>query len=86
MQFDRDETGTLRAVAEAHDRHRMGLERIASVLQGMASNYDTDLFRPMLEAIADLSGVAYGRSPDGDVGFPGHRGPLRARPSSSPTG
>src|SRR4030066_52693 len=41
----------------------MGLERLAAVVQGVKSNYDTDLFRGIIAEIGRLSGVAYGRSP-----------------------
>ena len=50
----------------------MGLERIAAVLQGVHSNYDTDLFRTLIEAVAHATGVA----PEGDRGLaPRHRRP-----------
>jgi alanyl-tRNA synthetase len=45
----------------------MGLERVATVLQGRTSNYDTDLFRPLIEEAADLANVEYGRSHETDV-------------------
>ncbi len=44
-----------------------GLERVASVLQGVDSNYDTDLFRPLLAAAAELAGTRYGADAEGDV-------------------
>jgi alanyl-tRNA synthetase len=44
-----------------------GLERVASVLQGVDSNYDTDLFRPLLAAAAELAGIRYGGDPESDV-------------------
>jgi alanyl-tRNA synthetase len=44
-----------------------GLERVAAVLAGVESNYDTDLFRPILEATAALAGTAYGRAAEADV-------------------
>ncbi len=45
----------------------MGLERIAAVLQGKKSNYDTDLFRPLIEEAAGLANVEYGANHDTDV-------------------
>ena len=57
----------------------MGLERIAAVLQGVHDNYDIDLFRALIGAIADLTGVA-GRAADGLP--PGdRRPPARVEPS-----
>jgi alanyl-tRNA synthetase len=57
MQFDRDNTGTLNPLPRPSIDTGMGLERIAAVLQGKLSNYDTDLFMPLLEAGARLTGV-----------------------------
>jgi alanyl-tRNA synthetase len=45
----------------------MGLERVAAVLQGKISNYDTDLFRPLIEEAADLANVEYGANHETDV-------------------
>src|ERR1700724_792724 len=44
-----------------------GLERVASVLQGVDSNDDTDLFRPLLAAASELAGIRYGGDPESDV-------------------
>jgi len=44
-----------------------GLERVASVLQGVDSNYDTDLFRPLIAAASELAGIRYGGDPESDV-------------------
>jgi alanyl-tRNA synthetase len=44
----------------------MGLERITAVLQGKRSNYDTDLFQPILQAVAERAGTRYGKDPDAD--------------------
>jgi alanyl-tRNA synthetase len=57
MQFDRDNTGTLNPLPRPSIDTGMGLERVASVLQGKISNYDTDLFMPLLAAAAKLTGV-----------------------------
>jgi alanyl-tRNA synthetase len=57
MQFDRDNTGTLNPLPRPSIDTGMGLERITSVLQGKISNYDTDLFMPLLAAAAKLTGV-----------------------------
>src|SRR6266404_5683085 len=57
MQFDRDAKGTLNPLPRPSIDTGMGLERIAAVLQGKISNYDTDLFMPLLAAAAKLTGV-----------------------------
>jgi alanyl-tRNA synthetase len=57
MQFDRDNTGTLNPLPRPSIDTGMGLERVSAVLQGKVSNYDTDLFMPLLEAAARLIGV-----------------------------
>ena len=44
-----------------------GLERVTSVLQGVQSNYDTDLFTPLIARASEISGVRYGASPDSDM-------------------
>ncbi|HSK11289.1 MAG TPA: alanine--tRNA ligase [Vicinamibacterales bacterium] len=59
MEFDRQPDGTLRGLPALSVDTGMGLERITAVLQGVVSNYDTDLFTPLLKAISNLTGVAY---------------------------
>lgn len=60
MQFDRSEDGTLNPLPKPSIDTGMGLERVASVVQGVTSNYDTDLFQPIIHFIADLAGKKYG--------------------------
>jgi len=67
MQFDRDAAGTLTPLPKPCVDTGAGLERVASVVQGVASNYDTDLFRPLLKRGQELSGVQYGADPEKDV-------------------
>ena len=67
MQFDRDETGNLNPLPKPSIDTGLGLERMASVLQGKISNYDTDLFAPLLERAANLLGVSYGESESTDT-------------------
>jgi alanyl-tRNA synthetase len=57
MQFNRDASGTLTPLPKPCVDTGMGLERVAAVLQGVISNYDTDLFVPLLERAAQLIGV-----------------------------
>jgi alanyl-tRNA synthetase len=66
MQYDRDASGTLRPLPKPSIDTGMGLERLAAVAQGVYSNYDTDLFRPILDAIGKRVGKRYGGDPAGD--------------------
>jgi alanyl-tRNA synthetase len=61
MQFNRDTTGTLTPLPKPCVDTGMGLERTAAVLQGVISNYDTDLFVPLLKRAAELCGVDLNR-------------------------
>ncbi|HVO13233.1 MAG TPA: alanine--tRNA ligase [Vicinamibacteria bacterium] len=67
MQYDRDEQGLLSPLPAPCVDTGMGLERVAAVVQGALSNYDTDLFAPLLEAVAARAGKAYGKDPADDV-------------------
>jgi alanyl-tRNA synthetase len=60
MEFNRAGDGTLTPLPAPSIDTGMGLERISAVLQGVVSNYDTDLFTPILRAIGDIGDVAYG--------------------------
>ena len=60
MQFDQRPDGTLEPLPAPSIDTGMGLERITSVIQGARSNYDTDAFRPILEAAARRAGTRYG--------------------------
>jgi alanyl-tRNA synthetase len=58
MQFDRDATGTLSLLPKPSIDTGAGLERMASVLQGVISNYETDLFTPLIKRAAELTGAS----------------------------
>ena len=58
MQFEQIEPGNRVPLPRPSIDTGMGLERIAAVLQGVYSNYDTDLFRTLIEAVAHVTGVA----------------------------
>ncbi len=59
IQFNRKADGTFEELAAKHVDTGMGFERICSVIQGKASNYDTDLFMPLIRKIEELSGRKY---------------------------
>ncbi|RMH09260.1 MAG: alanine--tRNA ligase [Nitrospirae bacterium] len=61
MQYDRDATGTLHPLPKPSIDTGMGLERLAAVVQGVPSNYETDLFLPLLTAIGNRTQHKYGR-------------------------
>ncbi len=61
MQYNRDTSGTLHPLPKPSIDTGMGLERLAAVAQGVHSNYDSDLFTPLLAAIAERAGTAYGK-------------------------
>ena len=62
MQFDRDTSGMLHPLPRPSIDTGMGLERLAAVAQGVNSNYDSDLFQPILQAIGERTGHHYGRA------------------------
>ncbi len=59
IQYNRKADGSLEELPSKHVDTGMGLERVVNVLQGKTSNYDTDLFRPIIEKVMELSGCAY---------------------------
>ena len=67
MQFERHEDGRSEPLPNPSIDTGAGLERVAAVLQGVDSNYDTDLFGTILTAVAGAAGSEYGRDPAADV-------------------
>jgi alanyl-tRNA synthetase len=60
MQYNRDAAGTLHPLPKPSIDTGMGLERLAAVAQGVYSNYDSDVFTPLLSAVASRAGARYG--------------------------
>src|SRR5688572_25968342 len=67
MQFNRDASGAMTPLPRPSIDTGMGLERIAAVLQGKRSNYDSDLLAPLVQHVARLSSKRYGADEDVDV-------------------
>lgn len=67
MQFNRKADGSLENLPHTNVDTGMGFERLCMAVQGKTSNYDTDVFSPIIGKIAELSGIKYGEKEDTDV-------------------
>ena len=67
MQFNRLANGTLEPLKAKHIDTGMGFERLCMVMQGKRSNYDTDVFQPLIQEIAKKAGRTYGQQEEADV-------------------
>ena len=67
MQFNRKADGSLEPLAKKVIDTGMGFERLVRTIQGKTSNYDTDVFQPMLKRIGEICGCAYGKDEKTDV-------------------
>ena len=67
MQYNRKADGSLEPLPARVIDTGMGFERLVRTMQGKTSNYDTDVFQPIIKAIGDLSGKKYGDDPKIDV-------------------
>ena len=67
MQYNRKADGSLEPLPKRVIDTRTGFERLCMAMQGKTSNYDTDIFTPMIQAIATLTGIEYGADQKSDV-------------------
>jgi len=67
MQFERKADGSLVTLPAQHVDTGMGFERLCMVLQGKRSNYDTDVFQPLIQSLAKQSGKQYGAEEKADI-------------------
>lgn len=66
-QFNHNPDGTYTPLPKKNIDTGMGLERMASVMQDVPTNYDTDLFQPIIQATCDKAGVVYGKEGNTDI-------------------
>ncbi len=67
MQYSRMKDGSLQALPQRHVDTGMGFERLVRVIQGKQSNYDTDIFQPLIQYIAKASSIEYGKNEKTDI-------------------
>jgi alanyl-tRNA synthetase len=67
IQYNRKANGSLELLPNKHVDTGMGFERLCMVLQGKQSNYDTDVFQPLIQAIAKACGQKYGENEQSDI-------------------
>jgi len=67
MQYNRMADGSLKNLPAKHVDTGMGFERLAMVMQGVTSNYDTDVFTPLIREIETITGHAYGKTEQEDI-------------------
>ena len=67
IQFNRKANGSLEQLPSKHVDTGMGFERLAMVVQGKQSNYDTDVFQPLIQEIATISNTIYGKNIKQDI-------------------
>jgi len=67
MEFNRQADGGLKALPAKHVDTGMGFERLCMALQGKQSNYDTDVFQPLIQKLSKLSSIPYGQAEKSDI-------------------
>ena len=69
MEYNRKADGSLENLSKRHIDTGMGFERLCMVLQGVKSNYDTDVFSPLINKLEIISGYKYGSDKEKDIAF-----------------
>ncbi len=67
IQYNRTSNGELIPLANKHVDTGMGFERLCMVLQKKQSNYDTDVFQPLIQGVCQMAGIQYGNNSDQDI-------------------
>ena len=67
MQYNRLANGTLETLKQKHIDTGMGFERLCMVMQNKKSNYDTDVFQPLIQELAKKAGLTYGKDEKADI-------------------
>tara|TARA_B100001142_G_C14339917_1_gene657420 strand:+ start:916 stop:3510 length:2595 start_codon:yes stop_codon:yes gene_type:complete len=67
MQYNQFSDGSLRPLPKKHVDTGMGFERLSMIIQGKKSNYDTDIFQPIIQAIASKAKISYGKDEKQDI-------------------
>ncbi|WP_299459676.1 alanine--tRNA ligase [uncultured Microscilla sp.] len=67
IQFNRMANKSLQNLPDKHVDTGMGFERLAMAIQGKKSNYDTDVFQPMIQSLAKVAGTQYGKEEKTDI-------------------
>jgi len=67
MQYNRKADSSLENLPNTHVDTGMGFERLAMVIQGKQSNYDTDVFTPLINKVCDITGFTYGKDEKTDI-------------------
>ena len=69
IEFNRKASGELEKLPETHVDTGMGFERLCMAIQGKYSNYETDVFTPIINVLAEEAGMKYGEDPKKDIAF-----------------